>query len=149
VAVLAPLLITIEALRAPMSFSPTPPIPAIYARIAALPRAVLLEFPLFPGQQFNLNAPYLLAQTEHFHPIVAGYSGFSTAGYARRVARLATFPGEDAHLLIREIGVTHVVLHVAPLVAGYGQAALDAIADVPWLTLEFADDTAQVYRVAQ
>ena len=67
-AVLAPLAVTVEALRAPMTFTPTPAIPAIYQQIAALPDAVLLEYPLYPGRAFNLNAPYLLAQTEHFHP---------------------------------------------------------------------------------
>jgi hypothetical protein len=146
-AVLVPAIITIEALRAPMSFTPTPPIPALYAAIASLPNAVLLEFPLFPGSQFNLNAPYLLAQTEHFHPIVAGYSGFSTPDYAARVARLGTFPGDDARAQMHDIGVTHVVLHKAPLIAGYGQAALDRVAEVTWLTLEFEDETALVYRV--
>lgn len=146
-ACVVPLIITAEALRAPMSFTPTPPIPAIYAKIASLPNAVLLEFPLFPGSHFNLNAPYLLAQTEHFRPVVAGYSGFSTSGYAARVARLGTFPGDVARAQMHDIGVTHVVLHKAPLIAGYGQAALDRVADVTWLTLEFEDETALVYRV--
>ena len=148
-ACLAPALVTVEALRAPMAFTPTPPVPAIYHRIAELPRAVLLEFPLFPGSQFNLNAPYLLAQTEHFHPIVAGYSGFATSAFTRRVDTFGTFPSEASHALMRELGVTHVVLHLAPLLAGYGQAALDAVDRVPWLTLAFADDTARVYAVVE
>jgi hypothetical protein len=78
---------------------------------------------------------------------VAGYSGFSTPDYAARVARLGTFPGDDARAQMHDIGVTHVVLHKAPLIAGYGQAALDRVAEVTWLTLEFEDETALVYRV--
>ena len=114
-----------------------------------LPEAVLLEFPLFPAPQFNLNAPYLLAQTEHFHPIVAGYSGFATPAYSARTAILGRFPGEDSRQLMRTIGVTHVVLHLRPLVQDYGQAAVDAIDAVPWLRREYADDEARVYRVVE
>ena len=142
-----PALVTLEAARTPMAFTPTPAVPAIYERLATLPRAVLLEFPLFPAAQFNLNAPYLLAQTVHLHPIVAGYSGFATPAYNSRTTTLGRFPGEEARSLIRTLGVTHVVLHLAPLVAGFGQAAVDAIDAVPWLTREFADDEARVYRV--
>jgi hypothetical protein len=50
--------------------------------------------------------------------------------------------------MIRTLGVTHVVLHLGPLVAGFGQATVDAIDAVPWLRREFADDEARVYRVA-
>ena len=146
-AVLAPLVVTLEALRAPMTFTPTPPVPAIYQRIAALPEAVLLEYPLYPGRAFNLNARYLLAQTEHFHPIVAGYSGFYTPGYAQRVTDLATFPGEAAQAQIAALGVTHVVFHLTALREGYGQDAIDALDRVPWLERAFADDTARVFRV--
>ncbi len=147
VAVLAPLVVTLEALRAPIAFTATPAIPAIYQQIAALPEAVLLEYPLYPGRAFNLNAPYLLAQTEHFHPIVAGYSGFYTPGYADRVTNLATFPGEAAQAQIGALGVTHVVFHLAALREGYGQQAIDALDELPWLERAFADDTARVFRV--
>ncbi len=141
------LLVTGEALRAPMPFTPTPAVPPIYARIAALPGAVLLEFPTYPGPQFNLNAPYLLAQTTHFKPIVAGYSGIFTPGFSERLADLATFPSEVARRRLLAIGVTHIVLHLAPLRAAVGQAAIDQVAEVPWVRLEFADETARVYRV--
>jgi hypothetical protein len=140
-------LVTVEAARTPMSFTPTPAVPDIYRRIAALPRAVLLEFPLFPATHFNLNAPYLLAQTVHFHPIVAGYSGFAPPGFTARVTTLGGFPNDEARALIRTLGITHVVLHVAPLAEQFGQAAVDAIDAVPWLRREFADDEARVYLV--
>lgn len=146
-AVVVPCLVTLEALRAPMAYTPTPPIPAVYAHLAALPRAVLLEFPLFPASSFNLNAPYLVAQTTHFHPIVAGYSGFAPPGFDERLRRLGSFPSEDAHAEIRALGITHVVLHVEQLRPQFGQAAIDAIDQVPWLTRDFTDDEARVYAV--
>ncbi|MGE0363438.1 MAG: hypothetical protein AB7H93_17355 [Vicinamibacterales bacterium] len=147
VGVAALLLVTLEALRAPMAFTPTPPVPPIYGRLAALPHAVLLEFPLFPPPHFNLNAPYLIGQTVHGQRIVAGYSGFAPPAFAARAAALGTFPGAAARAMIRELGVTHVVLHLTPLVAGFGQAAVDAIDEVPWLERVVADGEARVYRV--
>ncbi len=144
---MALLLVTVEALRAPMAFRPTPAMPAIYTRIAALPGAVLLEYPTYEGPAFVRNAPYLLAQTLHFKPIVAGYSGTFTPDYTARLADLATFPADRARQRIREMGVTHIVLHLAPLRATVGQAAIDAVDQVPWVTREFDDETARVYRV--
>lgn len=140
-------LVTIEAVRAPLSYTPTPPVPPIYARLAALDGAVLLEFPLFSGPDINNNARYLLAQTEHFRPMVAGYSGVSTPGFAARVADLYTFPGEAARRRILDIGVTHVVLHMTELRRSYGDAALDAIERVPWLRRDLEDADTRVYRV--
>ena len=147
VAIVAPLLVTVEALRAPMAFTPTPSIPAIYHQIATLPDAVLLEIPMFPAREFNLNAPYLLAQTEHFRPMVAGYSGLYTQGYADRIADLVTFPSERAQMRIRTLGITHVVFHLAPLRASFDESAIDALDTLPWLERVLADDTARVFRV--
>ncbi len=146
-AILAPVLVTAEALRAPMGFTPTPPVPAIYRQLAALPAAVLLEIPLYPGREFNLNAPYLLGQTEHFHPMVAGYSGLYTAGYAERIAELTTFPASTAQAALRRLGVTHIVFHLAPLRQAYREADIDALDRLPWLERVLADDTARVFRV--
>ncbi len=140
-------LVTIEALRAPMAFTPTPTVPAIYARIATLPGAVLLEFPTYDRTEFSRNAPYMLAQTTHFKPIVAGYSGLSTPGYAERLADFATFPSEAARRRILATGVTHIVLHLEPLRAAVGQAAIDRVDQVPWVTRELEDATARVYRI--
>lgn len=149
IAVAAVALVTIEAARTPLSFTATPAVPAIYSRLAAVPDAVVLEFPLFPAAQFNLNAPYLIGQTVHRHPIVAGYSGFAPPHFTARTDALGTFPGAPARAMIRDLGVTHVVLHLAPLVDGFGQSAVDAIDLVPWLRREFADDEARVYRVVE
>ena len=99
---LLPALVTLEAARTPMAFTPTPPIPPSTPGWRRSRDAVLLEFPLFPGSQFNLNAPYLLAQTVHFHPIVAGYSGFATPAYTARTTALGRFPADEARQVIRD-----------------------------------------------
>ncbi len=147
VAIVAPFLVTVEAMRAPMTFTPTPAVPAIYRQIAMLPDAVLFEIPMFPAREFNLNAPYLLAQTEHFRPMVAGYSGLYTQGYVDRIADLVTFPSERAQTRIRMLGITHVVFHLAPLRASFDEAAIDGLDALPWLERVLSDDTARVFRV--
>ncbi|MEZ5294579.1 MAG: hypothetical protein R2745_26100 [Vicinamibacterales bacterium] len=139
--------VTAEAWRAPMAFTPTPPIAPIYNRLAALPDAVLVEFPTFPSAQANLNAPYLLAQTVHFHPIVAGYSGLTPPGFDARLADLATLPAEAARRQLVALGITHVVLHLDLLRAVVSPAALDALDEVPWLEPAFEDARTRVYRV--
>lgn len=139
--------VTAEAWRAPMAFTPTPPIAAVYKRLAALPGAVLVEYPTFPSAQANLNAPYLLAQTVHFHPIVAGYSGLTPPGFDARLADLATLPAEAARRQLVALGVTHVVLHLDLLRAVVSPAALDALDQVPWLERAFDEGESRVYRV--
>lgn len=141
-------LVTAEAWRAPMAFTPTPAIPAVYQWVARQEDAVLLELPVFPGGQFNLNAPYLLAQTVHFRPIVAGYSGLSSPAYDARLRSLSGFPSDAAHAPLAALGVTHVVIHLPQLVDQYGTGAIDALDRVPWLRREFDDGEARVFRVA-
>ena len=147
VAIAALALVTIEAWRAPMSYTPTPAVPAVYRWIGGLRDAVLLEYPLFPANQFNLNAPYLLAQTTHFQPIIAGYSGFTSPAYSDRHAAFSRFPDDTSRAAILAAGVTHVVVHVSQLRAGFGDAALDALNAVPWLERAYDDGAARVYRV--
>ena len=42
-------------------------------------RQRLVELPIYPAVNFNLNAPYLVAQVAHGQRIVNGYRGFATA----------------------------------------------------------------------
>lgn len=140
-------LVTLEAWRAPIAYTPTPAVPAVYAWIARLDHAVLLELPLFPANQFNLNAPYLLAQTTHFQPIVAGYSGVVTPAYTERLAALAPFPDDRSRAVLNDLGITHVVIDVGRLTPAVGAEALASLDRVPWLTREYDDGASRVYRV--
>ena len=140
------LLVTAEAWRAPMAYTPTPAVPPIYERLARVDGAVLLELPIFPGAQFNLNAPYLLGQTVHFKPIVAGYSGWSTPAYDARLQAFSSFPSDASRTALAAAGVTHVVVHVDRM-ADF-RAAIEALDAVPWLAREMEDAATRVYRVA-
>ncbi len=103
-------------------------------------RQRLVELPIYPAVNFNLNAPYLVAQVAHGQRIVNGYSGFATAAYDTRVQALQTFPADPSRAMLRELGVTHVVVHLDRYRVASDRSALDALDGVSWLHRTFGDD---------
>ncbi len=101
----------IEALRAPMYYSEYRGIPPIYDSLTTLRRsAVLAWFPFYGSAQFHLNAPFMLAATRTFHPMLNGYSGFKPASYYEHAEKLAAFPDEASVRYLQERGVTVVLV---------------------------------------
>lgn len=140
-------LVTIEALRAPLAYTPAPPLAPVYGRVAALSGAVLVEYPIFRSARFNLNAPALLAQTAHGQRIVSGYSGFAPPGFDTRVDDLNTLPSERAHAQLRALGATHVLLHVRDLGAIFTPELQAQVAAARWLRLDYDDGRDRLYAV--
>ncbi|MFN2445991.1 MAG: hypothetical protein ABR606_10495 [Vicinamibacterales bacterium] len=141
-------LATLEALRAPLGLVPFDGIPRIYDRLARSPDvAALVIFPLYPGGNFNLNAPYLLAQTRHFRPMVNGYSSFAPATFHARANRLQAFPAPAALDELQSIGVTDVLLYRQPLEASFGAAALETLKNVSRLEYVLEEDGVIWYRL--
>jgi hypothetical protein len=106
------LLVTVEALRAPMGFVEYRGIPQVYDALAREPRGVVVEYPWHSPRFVASNAPYVLASTRHWQPLVNGYSGLVPASYERNNELVRTFPDPDAFDGMRRIGVTHFVVHV-------------------------------------
>lgn len=104
-------LVTVEALRAPLVFTPFHGIPAIYDTLAHIPDAVLVHFPLPNRLNAFGNVSYMLGSTRHWHPMLNGYSGFVPESYTRSRTELGGFPDARALAYLRGIGVTHVVIH--------------------------------------
>jgi len=146
VAVLA-LVITAEALRAPVGFTEFRGIPRIYDRLAAEPPVVLAEFPFYWGPRFAENGPYLVNNTRYLQPLVNGYSGFQPAAYEARGQRLSGFPDESAMTELQTLGVTHVTVHVAPFRDRAGDEALAAVGGSPLLELVAEADGIRLYRM--
>ncbi len=106
--------VNVEALRAPMNYVPFEGIPEIYQYIARDPGpAVVAEMPFYPIPQAADNAPYMLASTLHWKPLVNGYSSFFPSSYRRYSKILPDFPSEAAIEELQRIGVTYVVVHPA------------------------------------
>ena len=106
--------VTVECLAAPLPYRPVEyDVPIHHALRAASPGAVL-ELPLYSGGGgSHPNAWYLLASTQHWRPLIAGYGNGRPATYDDRARILSTFPSTLAVARLRALGVTHVVVHTS------------------------------------
>ena len=102
--------VAIEPLAAPLSLRPFNGIPAIYRQLRAEPHAVVVELP-FPRAPF-VNARYMLNSTEHWKPMLNGYSGFLPASYLRNYKVLSGFPHPASIDALQALGVTHLFVHM-------------------------------------
>ena len=104
--------VTVEAYHGPLPFERYAGIPAIYWPLATdtEPGAVL-ELPIFSGDAFHLNAPYVLASTAHWRPLINGYSGYRPDGYDRLAEIVGAFPSDAALDRLRTLGVRYVVVY--------------------------------------
>jgi hypothetical protein len=128
-----------EAWRAPLWYKPYAGISPIYDRLAAERRAVVVEFPLFPHRIYFANAPYMLNSTRHWKPLVNGYSAFIPPSFYNICDALASFPAPDAMRALRDLLVTHVVVH---------DDAVYLPENVDGLTLIERRDRISLYRVS-
>lgn len=132
-------LVTIEAIRAPMGFVPFEGIPRIYDRLAQAPGGAMIVFPLYPGGNFHLNAPYLLGETRSFRPIVNGYSSFAPASFHARANRFQAFPSPAVLDELAAIGVTDVLLYRTRL-TGVAPEAFESLKTMPRIEYVLEED---------
>ena len=126
-AVLLVVLVNVEAMQAPFTYQRFDGIPGIYRLLATEPGPVVVaEQPFFPRWAIFQNAPYVLASTAHWRPLMNGYSGYTPASYQRYADAFWYFPEEWAIQAMKDAGVTHVVVHVATFQKDH-QPVLDAI----------------------
>ena len=108
----AVVLANVESLRAPFPFTRFNGIPRIYSLLAEEPgRVVLAETPFYPPQAVFENAPYVLASTAHWRPLMNGYSGYVPGTYRDYAALFWYFPRDWAVEAMKKAGVTHVMVH--------------------------------------
>jgi hypothetical protein len=104
--------VNIEALRAPFTYQPFNGIPGLYKVLAEEPGPVVVaEQPFFPRAAVFQNAPYVLASTAYWRPLMNGYSGYTPDTYPRFADAFWYFPEEWAIKAMKDAGVTHVVVH--------------------------------------
>ncbi len=143
--------VTGEAYHGPLPFERYAGVPAIYGPLAADPQpGAVLELPIFGGPAFHLNAPYVLASTTHWRPLINGYSGYRPDGYDRMAEIVGAFPADAALDRLRTLGVRYVVVHGA----GYREhdparfaAIVASAAQRPELRLVAVDGDDRLYRV--
>ena len=139
--------ITAEASRAPLVMHRFDGIPPVHSRLATLDIDAMVVFPLYGGNQFNLNAQYLLHQTKHWKRMLNAYSSFAPPIFYELASTLQTFPDEAALRALRTHGFSHVLLHRGPLERDYGRAALEGLRAHPALELIFDADGVMLFRL--
>ena len=139
--------VTLEALRAPLVMHRYDGIAAVHGRLRQDDVRAIVVFPLYYGRTFHINARYLLHQTRHWRPMFNAYSSYAPAHFHERAERFQKFPDESVLREMREIGITHVVLHRAPLAENFGTAAVDGLRTHPALQFVFEQDGVIVYRL--
>ena len=132
-------LVTAETIRAPIGFTPALKIPLIYRVLAREPDAVVVEYPLFSPAAIFHNAPYMLYSTQHWRPMVNGYSGFVPESYRRAWERIHRFPEPATLAALVELGVTHVVIHT--------RASILAAEQTPGLARVVSTTQVAIYRL--
>ncbi len=135
--------VNIEAIRAPIDYTPFTRIPPIYDTLAPIRGAVVAEIPLFPPREIFFNADYMLNSTRHWHPILNGHSGIRPDSYDETYRALARFPDAASLVALHDRGVTHVVVHLDRLDADV-RTMLDR---TNALTLVAADGDIRIFRL--
>jgi hypothetical protein len=83
--------------------------PAVYRWIAREPGIrALIELPIHADTRENR---YLYYSTAHWKPLANGFSGYFPPAHERLTERIRFLPDEEGLGLIRELGISHLVVH--------------------------------------
>lgn len=83
--------------------------PATYRWIAGEPSVkALIELPIHRDTRENL---YIYYSTLHWKPLANGYSGYMPAPHQRLTETIHFLPEQDGLDLLREMGISHLVVH--------------------------------------
>lgn len=88
------------------------PLHPVYARLARMPRAAVVEFPYFVGPtDRHRHTEYMMESLHHWQPLLNGYSDHRPAQVVEDGAILAGFPSDEAWEVIGRRGARYVVMH--------------------------------------
>ncbi|MBN1938517.1 MAG: discoidin domain-containing protein [Candidatus Aminicenantes bacterium] len=129
------LLILADFSAFPIVMAKVPDIPPVYMAICDLPdEAALIELPM-PGQNWSAEdwrgALRMYYSTFHGKRIANGYSGYYPPGFKIIRDAMERFPDPRAVKLLRDLRVTHVLVHTNAHRAMDGQAIVKALAGLP------------------
>ena len=83
--------------------------PAVYRWIAAEPSVrALIELPIHSDTREN---EHIYHSTLHWKPLANGYSGYMPPEHERLVGTIHFVPEQDGLDLLREMGISHLVIH--------------------------------------
>lgn len=96
----------------PLEWTVAAETPSAVKWLSRLPRGPVAEFPFFGsnGDMFQ-QTQYMLASTEHWQPLINGYSDVVPAHVAETLEPLAAFPAADALRVLQQRHTRYVVIH--------------------------------------
>jgi hypothetical protein len=104
--------VAVLELKAPLSFSPVPPVETAYRVLATLPRGPVLEMPFYSNRFASARTQYMLNSTAHWMPLVNGYSSHTPQDFLEKTPVLGGFPSAESFELLERDRVRYVVFHI-------------------------------------
>jgi len=106
-------LIALECGSAPMRAMELPRRPPeIYRYLQTLETGVVVELPMPMPWGLPAEEPqYVFWSTQHWKPIVNGYSGYASAEYMKTLHLMMTFPDDPSIARLRELNVRYILVH--------------------------------------
>jgi hypothetical protein len=138
----------LELTIAPIVWRQTDPLPAPYRVLARLPRGPVAEFPFYGRRfEFHEHTLYMMRSTEHWQPLLNGYSDNIPQDFRTLAATLATFPSPEAFQAMRERRVRYITIDRR--LYGESAAEIDVRLQpfIPYLRLLAADERTTLYEV--
>jgi hypothetical protein len=97
----------LSQLRVAEPFSP------VYRLLATLPRGGVAEFPYwYERHDFPRHAYYMLNSTQHWQPLINGYSDHIPADFRKNVVALSSFPSRESFDILARTRARYVVFHL-------------------------------------
>ncbi len=87
--------------------------PQVYRWLAVQPRSVVFEFPISTADRLDRvpDSVYMLHSTEHWQPMLNGYSGFFPRSFLDLTEHAKGFPDEASIEYLRKREVDFIVVH--------------------------------------
>jgi hypothetical protein len=134
----------------PLQWYRAVPPPPGYAALAARPRATLAEFPFY-GERiaFPLHAQYMLFSTAHWFPLLNGYSDVIPRDFREAAPVLATFPSDDAFIMLARRRVRYIAVHWDMMAGRQDDVRQRLVKYLPNLTVLSEDARMSLYEVVR
>jgi len=115
-----------------------------YRWLAEQPRGVVLEWPLPSASDLgDTETPrFMFHSTQHWQPMVNGYSGNYPASFLRLLSELEGFPSAESLRVVKARGVRYLIMHSRGHSQRYANAMIELMAspEVEWQFAERAGD---------
>jgi len=98
----------------------------------------IVELPAATDSTTNL--PYVFFSTCHWKPIFNGFSGFFPKKYSNHTKKMNKFPEYESLDFMKDLEISHVVLHLANLEENKQKPLLEAVEQNNKLEIEYYSD---------